>query len=437
MLPGSDPIAWLYELQRSGVKLGLEGIRGLLSLLDHPERAYPSVLVGGTNGKGSAAATLDALLLAHGRRSGLYTSPHLVRPHERIRIGGADVDDPILLALLRELRTRIESALAQGGLAAHPSFFEVITGAALLAFARAEVDVAVLEVGLGGRLDATNAVESRASVIVGVDFDHMNTLGSTLEAIAGEKAGIVKRGRPVVSGVAQPEARAVLELACVAAAAPLRDVLTLTEAWQEDDESWTVRTPERVYAGLRPALTGEHQIHNLRVALLAFETMAEELGLSIGEDRVRQGVSSVRWPGRLQRIEGHPALLLDGAHNAAGAIALAQELARRGGPPPVLLFGAMRDKDLAAILGPLAARASSVVLTCPRVDRAADAATLAEALPAGLPALLEPDPSRALTHARTLARRDDLDVLVSGSLYLVGEVLGLLEGGPVPGPVPM
>jgi dihydrofolate synthase/folylpolyglutamate synthase len=265
----------------------------------------------------------------------------------------------------------------------------------------------------------------------------MNTLGNTLSAIAGEKAGIVKPGRPVISGVVQPEARAVLEGACAAASSPLLDVLTLTEARQEDDESWTVRTPRRAYAGLRPALAGRHQVHNLRVALLAFETVAEDLYLEIDGERVREGIAGVRWPGRLQRLEGDPPLLLDGAHNASGAAALAAELQRSDGPAPVLLFGAMRDKDLSAILGPLAERASSVVLTRPRVDRAADPATLAAALPPGIPALLESDLSRALDLARTLARREGREVLVSGSLYLVGEVLGLLEGRPVPGPLPM
>ncbi|HET9298350.1 MAG TPA: folylpolyglutamate synthase/dihydrofolate synthase family protein [Candidatus Polarisedimenticolaceae bacterium] len=437
MVPTSDPVAWLYGLQHAGVKLGLDGIRGLLALLDHPESRYPSVLVGGTNGKGSTAATLDALLLAHGRRPGLYTSPHLVRPNERIRIRGGDVDDSTLEGLLRELRARIAEGLAQGSFATHPSFFEVITAAALLAFARAPVEIAVLEVGLGGRLDATNAVAARASVIVSVDFDHMSTLGNTLAAIAGEKAGIVKPGRPVISGVAQPEARAVLERACAAASSPLLEVLSLTEALQEDDETWTVRTPQRTHAGLRPALAGAHQIHNLRVALLAFETIAAELGVAVAEDRVREGIEAVRWPGRLQRIDGNPPLLLDGAHNASGAAALARELSRRDGPAPVLLFGAMRDKELFAILGVLVARASSVVLTRPSVDRAADPAALAAALPAGVPALLEPDPSRALDLARTLARREGRALLVSGSLYLVGEVLGLLEGRTVPGPVPM
>jgi dihydrofolate synthase/folylpolyglutamate synthase len=435
MILPSDPVAWLYGLQHSGVKLGLDGIRRLLDLLEHPELAYPSVLVGGTNGKGSTAATLDALLLAHGRRTGLYTSPHLVRPHERIRIHGRDLDDPPLQALLRELRARIAEGLAEGGLATYPSFFEVITAAALLAFARAQVEVAVLEVGLGGRLDATNAVEARASVIVSVDFDHMSTLGNTLAAIAGEKAGIVKAGRPVISGVIQPEARAVLERACMAASAPLLDVPALTEARQENG-TWTVRTPQRTYAGLQPALAGRHQIHNLCVALLAFETLAGELRFPVEENDVRDGVATVRWPGRLQRVEGNPPLLLDGAHNASGAAALVAELAQRRSAP-VLLFGAMRDKDLSSILGPLAERAGAVVLTRPRVDRAADPATLASALPAGTPALLESDLARALELARALARRDGCEVLVSGSLYLVGEVLGLLEGRPVPGPVPM
>ena len=176
---GIDPVAWLYGLQHSGVKLGLDGIRALLDLLDHPERSYPAVLVGGTNGKGSTAATLDALLAAHGVRAGLYTSPHLVRPHERIRMAGADVDDATLDRLLRTLRARIGVALAGGKLASHPSFFEVITAAALQAFREANAEAAILEVGLGGRLDATNAVDAVASVIVGVDLDHVNVLRNT------------------------------------------------------------------------------------------------------------------------------------------------------------------------------------------------------------------------------------------------------------------
>jgi dihydrofolate synthase/folylpolyglutamate synthase len=419
------------------VKLGLDGIRGLLSLLQRPEDAYPSVLVGGTNGKGSTAATLDALLLAHGRRSGLYTSPHLVRPNERIRLLGSDVEDSALHALLEELRARIAGALAEGALSSHPSFFEVMTAAALQAFRRARLDVAVLEVGLGGRLDATNAVEATVSVIVSVDFDHMTTLGNTLADIAGEKAGIVKRGRPLISGVTQPEARAVIEGVCRAAAAPLHDAVALTEARPERDGSWTVATRQHEYPGLRPALAGDHQIHNLRVALLAFESLAEELGIAVDVDGVRRGIAAVRWPGRLQRIDGRPPLLLDGAHNAAGAAALAQELARRGGPAPVLLFGAMRDKDLPAILGPLARQAGAIVLTRSNVSRAAEPEAIAAALPAAVTALLEPDVAKAFERACDLARRQGREVLVSGSLYLVGEVLGLLEGRPVPGPVPM
>jgi dihydrofolate synthase/folylpolyglutamate synthase len=295
----------------------------------------------------------------------------------------------------------------------------------------------VLEVGLGGRLDATNAVETALSVIVGVDLDHMATLGSTVQAIAGEKAGIVKRERALISGVAQPEARVVIEAACRRLSAPFLDARALTTARPQPDGSWVVTTPEQIYDGLRPALAGTHQIHNLRVALVTFERLAGELGFEVVPERVRDGVASVRWPGRLQRIEGRPSILLDGAHNAAGAAALAQELDRRGARPPVLLFGAMRDKELDAILGPLAGRAGPIVLTKSKVVRAADPDILASALPAGVSAILEPDLPRALELACALARKESREVLVSGSLYLVGEVLGLLEGRPVPGPVPM
>jgi dihydrofolate synthase/folylpolyglutamate synthase len=429
-----DPLTWLYGLQHSGVKLGLDGIRRLLALLDHPERAFPSILVGGTNGKGSTAATLDALLAAHGVRAGLYTSPHLVRPNERIRVAGADLEDAVLLPLLEELRRRIAGGLREGRLLVHPSFFEVVTAAALESFRRAAVAVAVLEVGLGGRLDATNAVDAVVSTIVGVDLDHVAILGDTLGAIAAEKAGIVKEGKPVVSGIAQPEARAVLAETCRARGAVLRDALRETEARADDSGAWSAGTPERTYHGLRPALPGEHQLHNLRVALLTLETVAPVLGLTIDPDRVRLGVAAVRWPGRLQRLPGNPPLLLDGAHNPAGARALAAELERTG-LVPVLLLGAMRDKLLPDLLAPLVPRVGPIVLTQPRVLRAAEPELLAAALPAGTPTILEKDLPRALEIARETARERGTVVLVTGSLYLVGEVLGLLEGRAVPGPV--
>lgn len=416
----NDPIAWLYGLQSHGVKLGLDGIRTLLALLDHPERAYPSMLVGGTNGKGSVAAMLDAILGATSRRTGLYTSPHLVRPNERIRVAGEDLATPEFHRVLGIVRAACERGLAEDKLAAHPSFFEVMTAAALCAFRDAGVDVAVLEVGLGGRLDATNATEPLASAIVTVSLDHLETLGATLEAIALEKAGIVRAGRPFVSGVAQPDVVAVLRAKCDAVGATYIDARAT-----------------KLPSGVRLSLDGTHQRDNARVALAAFEAFSQELGDAPDSRAMRHGLETARWPGRLQLIAGAPSILLDGAHNVAGAEALAAHLALRGGPRPVLLFAAMADKDISGILGPLVPHVASVVTTQPGVARAADSKDVAVAARAlGLPAGAEPDPARALEKARTLAGPGGL-VLVAGSLYLVGAVTALLEGGTPPGPVSM
>jgi len=416
----NDPIAWLYGLQSHGIKLGLDGIRTLLALLDHPERAYPSTLVGGTNGKGSVSAMLDAMLAASGRRTGLYTSPHLVRPNERIRIAGEDIAIPEFHRVLAVVRAACEGGLAEGKLGAHPSFFEVMTAAALCAFRDAGVDAAVLEVGLGGRLDATNATEPLASAIVTVSLDHLETLGTTLEAIALEKAGIVRAGRPLVSGVVQPDVIAVLRAQCDAIGATLIDARAA-----------------KLPSGVRLSLDGTHQRDNARVAVATFEAFSREIGHAPDPLAKRNGLEAARWPGRLQLIPGAPSILLDGAHNVAGAEALAAHLALRGGPKPVLLFAAMADKDLAGILGPLVPHVTSVVATQPGVARAADSRDVAATARAlGLPAGAETEPARALEMARALAGPGGL-VLVAGSLYLVGAVTAVLEGGAVPGSVSM
>jgi dihydrofolate synthase/folylpolyglutamate synthase len=416
----NDPVDWLYGLQSHGIKLGLEGIRTLLAVLDHPERAYPCVLVGGTNGKGSASAMLDAMVLAAGRRSGLYTSPHLVRPNERIRIAGEDIATPELQRVLGIVREACESALAGGALAAHPSFFEVITAAAFCAFRRSRVDAAVLEVGLGGRLDATNAAEPLVSAIVTIDLDHVATLGTTLAAIALEKAGIARPGRTLVSGVTQPEAAAVIRERCEAVGARFVDARS-----------------HALPAGVRLVLDGAHQRDNARVAAAAFEAFAPYLGIGAGDREIRKGLETARWSGRLQLIAGSPSILLDGAHNVAGAEALGAHLALRGGPKPVLLFGAMAGKDIAGILSPLAPHVASIVATSPPVARAAESVEVAAAARAfGLPTGAEPDAALALERARALAGPGGV-VLVAGSLYLVGAVLAALEERSAPGPVSM
>jgi dihydrofolate synthase/folylpolyglutamate synthase len=415
-----DPVEWLYGLQSHGVKLGLDGISTLLALLDHPERAYPSVLVGGTNGKGSVAAMVDAMLAASGLRTGLYTSPHLVRPNERIRIFGDDIATPALHRTLEVVRAGCDRALADGSLAEHPSFFEVMTAAALCAFRDAGVDAAVLEVGLGGRLDATNATEPLVSAIVTIDLDHVGTLGTTLEAIACEKAGIIRAGRPLVSGVVQRDVAALLRARCEACGATFLDA-----------------RKAQLPSGVRLSLIGDHQRGNARVAAATFEAFSRAMGRSTDSRAIRHGLETTRWPGRMQLIPGAPPILLDGAHNAAGAEALAAHLALRGGPRPVLLFAAMADKDIGGILGPLAPYVASVVATKPDVLRAAEIRDIAAtARELGLPCGAEPEATRALEKARSLSGPGGL-VLVAGSLYLVGAVAAVLEGGAAPGPVSM
>ena len=416
----NDPVAWLYDLQSHGIKLGLDGIRTLLALLDHPDRATPSVLVGGTNGKGSVAAMLDAMLTASGLRTGLYTSPHLVRPNERIRIMGEDVATPELHRVLEVVRDACERGLDAGSLAEHPSFFEVMTAAALCAFRDVGLDAAVLEVGLGGRLDATNATEPLVSVIVTVSLDHVGTLGTTLEAIALEKAGIARAGRPLVSGVVQRDVVAVLRARCDGSGATFLDA-----------------RKTQLPSGVRLTLDGDHQRANARVAVAAFEAFSRAIERAPDPRAVRHGLETTRWPGRMQLIPGAPSILLDGAHNEAGAEALAAHLALRGGPKPVLLFAAMADKDIAGILAPLVPHIASVVAAQPAVLRAAESRDVAAAARSlGLPAEAEAETARALEKARALAGPGGL-VLVAGSLYLVGEVVAVLEGGTPPGPVSM
>lgn len=434
---GGDPIRWLYGLQQFGIKLGLEGIRTLLDRLGHPESAYPSVLVGGTNGKGSVAAMIEAVLGATGRKVGLYTSPHLVRPGERVRIAGRDLSDADLGRHLETVRLAIKRALAEGALAAHPSFFEVMTAAALAAFRDAGIDAAVLEVGLGGRLDATNAVEAALSVIVTVDLDHTDRLGGTLREIAAEKAGIVKRGRPLVSGVRQDEAIEVLRGACREAGSPMIDAAEAALIGAAPDGTFAVTTAAARYDRLSLPLPGRHQIENARVAVVAIEELGCALGVRIEPESIRRGLRAVRWPGRLQWAGGTPPILLDGAHNPAGAAALADYLRDRGGEAPVLLFGAMADKDARRILEPLAPLTRTVIVARPPVDRAAEPGDVARAA-AGLPVAIETvaDPAAALSRARALTPPGSF-VLVAGSLYLVGAILGLLEGADAPGPVAM
>jgi dihydrofolate synthase/folylpolyglutamate synthase len=426
---GEDMIQWLYDLQHFGIKLGLDNIRGVLEILGRPERSYASAHIAGTNGKGSVAAMIDSMLDACGVASGLNTSPHLVRPHERIRIAGRDIEDDELQERLRAMRTKIEAAIAQGKLEAHPSFFEVITATALQAFADHEMRAAVLEVGLGGRLDATNAVDADVAVIVSIGLDHTKTLGPTEEQIAGEKAGIIKPGQPVVYGATQPHVIEVLRDVCRERGATLIDGREAVRLLDEDGDQFTLESDRRRYDGLRCALPGRHQIDNARIALAAFELLMERLDLEPSPEGVAAGLANVRWAGRLQWLEpsdGRPAFLLDGAHNPAGIAAVASYLHGQTRPRPVLLTGATSGKPLAELFGPLGPLVDGVVVTRPPVDRGLEPEQVAgEIAPLFGKTEAVSDTAAALERACELAG-DEQYVLVTGSLYLVGEILGLI-----------
>jgi len=433
-----DMIQWLYGLRHLGIKLGLDNIRGLLRELDHPERAFRSIHVAGTNGKGSVAAMLDGLLAAAGVTAGMFTSPHLVRPNERIRIAGRDIEDDELQRRLWRLRHTIESGLGASRLEVHPSFFEVMTATALQAFKDHDLRAAVLEVGLGGRLDATNAVPADVAVVVSIALDHTKTLGGTLEKIAFEKAGIVKQGQPVVSGVVQQRAIDVLRKVCRERGARWIDARLATRLASADAERFTLETRQARYADLRLPVAGRHQIDNARIALTAFELLMERLGRHADPVAVKEGFASVRWHGRLQWLAGtggEPRILLDAAHNPAGMRTLTGYLREQGLTSLVMLFGATTGKPLPLLLEALREFVDTAVVTSPAVERCVDAdeiARIARPIFPRVEALSDVAP--ALEHARRLAGPGGV-VLVTGSLYLVGQVLGLLSERNVPGPV--
>jgi dihydrofolate synthase/folylpolyglutamate synthase len=418
------PLAGLYLARRVrfGMKFGLATMRALVAEMGHPERAFPSLLVAGTNGKGSVAAYCDAALRASGLRTGLYTSPHLVRVNERIVVDGRAITDRDFARAVRAVRDAARRLVRRGVLRAHPTFFEVLTAAALAHFRRRAVDVAVLEVGLGGRLDATNVVDPLASAIVSVAFDHEVYLGRTLAAIAGEKAGVMRAGRPTVVGPLPEEARQAVLARARATGARLVEARRGARVTGEGPVD--LRTPAGRYTGLQP-LPGAHQRDNLLVAIRLLEEAKGE-SLPVDLRRIPAAVARTRWPGRLERVEGEPPLLLDGAHNPAGARALAAHLA--GGPPFVLVFAAMADKDVRGLARELFPPAAEVVLTRPRVSRAATPDELARRSGRlGARAHREPGVARALRLARRLARArgPGTVVVVAGSLYLVGAVKAL------------
>ncbi len=432
----SQAIAYLYGLQRFGVKLGLENIRRLLDAVGDPQCGVPSILIGGTNGKGSTAAFLSSILRAAGYRVGLYTSPHLLEFTERVRVDGRAIGEADVARLTDELRSVVADLFSlprtpqlAPPTVSHPTFFEVTTALAFLHFVRSQVDYAVVEVGLGGRFDATNVLDPEVAVITNIALEHEDYLGKTLEAIAAEKAGIVKAGKPLVTAADAPEALAVITEVCRTRGAPLLDV-GATCRWEItgsdlSGQRFVVAQREQPTQEFGIRLLGRHQVTNAVTAVVAARLLRVR-GAEVPEQAIWEGLCRARWPGRLHLFPGHPLVILDGAHNPAGAKALRAFLEeQRFAGRLVLVFGVLQDKDWIAMLQELGPLAKRVILTRPESERAADPRGLVEAERFCPKLEILVDVGEAIALARTVADREDA-VVVTGSLFIVSAALRTL-----------
>ena len=409
-------------------EFGLANITTLAEALGNPERSVPCVHIAGTNGKGSTAAMLESILRTAGLRTGLYTSPHLERINERIRLNGENISDQKFAAAWTRAHEAIESLMANGKLPAHPSFFECVTAMAFLAFAGEPVEVAIYEVGLGGRFDATNIVVPEVSVITSIDFDHENFLGHSIPEIAAEKAGIIKTGVPVVSASTRQEARAVIARRCTEKNARLVEI---EDEWKFQQPqvsdgfyrtSAVSRTTQKAL-DISPSLPGRFQISNALTAASAARLLAER-GFPVRDEHISKGIASTQWPGRLERLRENPSVYVDGTHNPAGARELAQFWNENFKDRRIILvYGAMCDKAVDEIANLLFPRADTVIFTEPRQPRAISAVLLAE-MTSDLAREFSviPDPVEALEHAIRISSPRDA-IFATGSLYLVGELL--------------
>jgi dihydrofolate synthase/folylpolyglutamate synthase len=415
-----DSVRYLYSLgnELKSAKFGLETISALLVALDNPERACSFVHVAGTNGKGSTCAMIESGLRAAGIRTGLYTSPHLAEPTERIQIAGHPVTFEQFAGAFDVVHEAAEGLLRDGAIEYHPTYFETVTAMAFVLFKQLGAETVALEVGLGGRLDATNVVTPALSVITRIDFDHEALLGRSIEAIASEKAGILKQGIPAVLATQRPEAEAVLlARAEVTGSAIIRAVdWSVEDCWLDSRGSSFVARREGEYQlHLRCPLAGEHQVENALTAAVALHVMG------VAHRAIERGIEAARWPGRLELVSLRPDIILDGAHNPSGARALVRYIERFFGARKVtLIYGAMRDKAVAEMTGILFPAADTVIATAPEQERATRPETIREL--SGRSGVLI---TQNVADALKLAKDADV-VFVTGSLFVVAEARALL-----------
>ncbi|MDP2989144.1 MAG: folylpolyglutamate synthase/dihydrofolate synthase family protein [Kiritimatiellota bacterium] len=425
----TESLSRLYRLHAAGIKFGLETERALLERLGHPEQGLGIIHVAGTNGKGSVCSMLEAVLRRSGLKTGLYTSPHLIRFNERIRINGRCISDETLAALIPRVDEQAQATVARPG-GQEVTFFEFATALAFECFQQEHVDIVVLETGMGGRLDATNVITPLISVITGVSLEHTDYLGKDLPSIAAEKGGIIKPGRPVVIGPLAEETLPVIQRLAQERQARLiqaRDVVSVKRKSQNlDGQQVSVESDSTSYGSLRCPLIGRHQLENMGIAVAALEVLRDECGLKVVPQAVKEGLEQIKWPGRCQVLSKEPVTILDGAHNPEGAHILSQvlhELVK--GQPEGLVAGLCADKDLDGFLRALVGRIRRVWAVPLRTERSLPPGTIAAwAEVAGCPVTTASVPD-ALREASAWAAANRGAVCIAGSLYLAGEVLEL------------
>jgi dihydrofolate synthase/folylpolyglutamate synthase len=424
----ADTVRFLFSLghELKVVKWDLARMRVLLAELGNPHQRGRFVHVAGTNGKGSTCAMIESALRAGGFRTGLYTSPHLISPRERIRVDGAMISEAEWVAVFEEVHGAAERLMAAERIDTHPSFFETTTAMAFLAFTRACTELTVMETGLGGRLDATNVVEPEVAVITPIDFDHEAFLGSSIESIAAEKAGILKAGRPAVFAAQRPDALRVLEHRALELDIAVRH----SAAWRVEEPEYSRYGSRFTLAGdeeipIECPLPGEHQAENARTAVTALTLMG------VPAAAIRSGIASTRWPGRLERVAENPDIILDGAHNPAAARVLAAYIRRFfEGEPVRIIFGAMRDKAVDEVTNTLFPLAAEIILTAPKQPRALNPQSLADMLMSEGSEGNDAQNIRvasSIQAALDLARQNPMTTVVTGSLFLVGEARAILN----------
>ncbi|MBI1912490.1 MAG: bifunctional folylpolyglutamate synthase/dihydrofolate synthase [Deltaproteobacteria bacterium] len=415
-MPSSkDILSYLYGLQKHGIKPGLKRIKELLEALGDPQARFPSIHIAGTNGKGSTSAMLASVLKSAGLKVGLYTSPHLVRFNERIRISGKEISNKDI----SRLASVVKEAAAKTSSADKITFFEFTTAMAFLYFMDKKVDMAILETGMGGRLDATNTVAPLVSIITNIGMDHTDYLGDTIEKIAYEKAGIIKKNTPVITAAENTDALDVIKNIADKKNAPLY-VFKKDFKVSPHKDRFNYKGLSADLRELKTNLAGRHQFKNASCALAALEILRDK-GFNISDKAIKQGLNEVEWPGRIEIINKKPLLILDSAHNPEGAATLRQALKEFKYKKLTLVLGIMADKDIDGIIKRLAPLADWVIITRPKTDRAASLELLSERLknyPCEVTA--EKNLKKACRMALLEAGRLDA-VCVTGSIFTVGE----------------